>query len=639
MMPKLLRIAVLVSLAVGCNPPADDAKGKEAKPAPSEQGGDSPAEADPLGGMGLPPMAKFFTAGLDAPGPYEEPRQSPGYEDGKPYYMVLELDGSIAEVETLELLGGGMGKPLRELTDALHASAADPNVKGLVLRSADVSLDMVTAEELRAELLAWKGDGARTVHCHAEVATNAVYYLLTACDDLALAPEGELVIPGPAATPIHVKGLLDKLGMQADFLHIGDFKGAAEPLTREAPSEQMMQTLDAIIARAYDSQVAGMVEGRHIDEAAAKAAIDQGMVLASDAMERKLIDEVMIWEGYLFTTTAQAAWKKHRKKNDALADFGALQRFLGLLPAERPSGPHVALVYAVGNVIDGKGSGTVGARQEIASRTLVATLRALAKDDDVKAVVLRISSGGGSALASEQIWHAVAEVKAHKPVVVSMGSVAASGGYYIATGATKIYANANTLTGSIGVVGGKIVVGPALESIGVKSYEVHRGERALMGSAMTPWTDPERGAIHDMMQSVYDTFVGHVAEGRGMERDAVHEIAQGRVWTGIDAKGNGLVDEIGGLDAALVEARKLAGVADDVELEVYPGKPTIRDLISSFGQVQASTHASLSVRAVVEEVAALAGPDHARAVGSLLQLVQDLRSTKVWAVSWIQPPR
>jgi protease IV len=635
MTPKLLRFAVLASLAIGCNPGPHEPP-KDAKPAPSDGEG---SPADEAGAMGLPPMAKFFTAGLDKPGPYEEPRQSPGYEDGKPYHLVLELDGSIDEVESFDFFSGDMGKPLRELTDVLHAAAADPNVKGLVVRAADVSLDMATAEELRGQLLAWKGDGARPVRCHAEVATNAVYYLLTACDELALAPLGELVIPGPAATPVHVKGLLDKLGVEADFLHIGDFKGAAEPITRDAPSEAMMQTLEAIVERSYATQLAAIVQGRGIDEAAAKAAIDQAMVLGPDAVAKKLVDEVATWEAYLAKATGDVAWKKHRKQDGALADFGALQRFLGLLPPERPSDPHVALVYAVGGVIDGKGNGTVGARQEIASRTLVAALRALANDDNVKAVVLRVSSGGGSALASEQIWHAVAEVKAKKPVVVSMGAVAASGGYYIATGATKIYANANTLTGSIGVVGGKIVIGPALATIGVKSYEVHRGERALMGSPMTPWTEPEREMVRSMMESIYEAFLAHVAAGRGMTRDAVHEIAQGRVWTGADAKDKGLVDEIGGLDAALAQARKLGGVGDDVALEVYPGEPTIRDLITSFGQVQAGARTGLSIRAAVEELAALAGPEQAHAVASLLQRVADLRDTKVWAVSWVRPLR
>jgi protease-4 len=639
MMSKLLRLAVLASLAVpsvGCKPPADS-KGKDAKAAPSDEAG-SPSAEDEAAPMGLPPFAKMFTAGLDKPGPYEEPRQSPDYEDGKPHHLVLELDGSIAELESLDFMSGSMGKPLRELTDVLHKAAADPNVKGLVVRAADVSLDMATAEELRGQLLAFKGDGARTVRCHAEVAVNSTYYMLTACDQLVLAPVGELVITGPAATPVHVKGLLDKLGIQTDFLHVGAFKGAAEPITRDAPSPEMMQTLEAIVARSYDTQIAGMMQGRKLDEAAAKAAIDQAIVLGPDAVERKLVDEIATWEAFLAKATDGAPWKLHRDEQGALADFGALQRFLGLLPPERPSDPHVALVYAVGNVIDGKGNGTVGARDEIASRTLVSTLRALARDENVKAVVMRVDSPGGSALASEQIWHAVAEVKAKKPVVVSMGSVAASGGYYISTGATKIYANANTLTGSIGVVGGKIVVGPALEGIGVKTYAVKKGERALMGSLMSPWTEAERAAVQGMMESIYETFLAHVVEGRNMKRDDVHAIAQGRVWTGTDAKANGLVDEIGGLEAALAEARKLGGVSSEVGLEVYPGKPTIRDLITSFAQVQAGG-VRTPVRAAVAELAALAGPEQARAVASLLRLVEDLRDTKVWAVSWVTPPR
>ncbi|MCA9706385.1 MAG: signal peptide peptidase SppA [Myxococcales bacterium] len=635
---KLLRVAVLACLAVGCKPAGSDEnneqkseKKDESTPASEGSAGDSP--------MGLPPMAKFFTSGLDKPGPYEEPRESENYEDGAEHHLVMELRGTIGEIESFDLLSGTTpAKPMREVADALAAAAADEKVKGLVLRFDDASMSMAIAEELRRHLVAFKGDGARPVRCHAEMAGNAGYYLLTACDELALAPLGDLVIPGPAATPVHVKGLLDKVGVRADFLHIGAFKGAAEPLTREEPSPEMMQTLESIVDRIYQTQLEGMVQGRGIDEAAAKAAIDQGMILGPKAVEAKLVDEISTWEDYLAKSTGGVAWKKYRKKDNPLADFGALQRFLGLLPPERPSDPHVALVYAVGNVIDGKGSGTVGARQEIASRTLVATLRAMARDENVKAVVLRVSSPGGSALASEQIWHAVDEVKRHKPVVVSMGAVAASGGYYISTGATKIFANANTLTGSIGVVGGKIVVGDALESIGVKSYDVHRGNKALMGSPMSAWTEEERETVRVMMESTYEEFLGHVAAGRSMERDAVHEIAQGRVWTGIDAKGNGLVDEIGGLHEALAEARTLGGVGDDVALEVYPGEPTIRDLITSFGQVQ-SSGVHFGLQAAVQELAALGGAETAQAVGSLLRLVSDLRDARVWAVSLVPPPR
>ncbi|MEM9462204.1 MAG: signal peptide peptidase SppA [Myxococcota bacterium] len=639
MMSKLLRAAVLASLAVGCKPASseDDSKDKSAPADKSDDKSDDDSNDSP---MGLPPMAKFFTSGLDKPGPYEEPRKSENYEDGAEHHVVMELRGQVGEIESFDLMSGTTpAKPLREIANALRTAAADEKVKGLVVRYAGASMSMATAEELRGQLIAFKGDGARPVHCHAEVAGNTAYYLLTACDRLVLAPVGELAITGPAATPVHVKGMLDKLGLQADFVNIGAFKGAAEPITREEPSPEMMQTLEAIVERTYQTQIEGMVQGRGLDEAAARAAIDQAVFMGPQAVDAKLIDGTGTWEEFLAEATGEIAWKKYRKKKgDPLADFGALQRFLGLLPPERPSDPHVALVYAVGNIIDGKGNGTVGARQEIASRTLVATLRAMARDENIKAVVLRVSSGGGSALASEQIWHAVDEVNKHKPVVVSMGSVAASGGYYISTGANKIFADANTLTGSIGVIGGKIVMGEALESIGVKSYDVHRGAKAMMGSSMTAWTDEEREMIRGMMETMYEEFLGHVAAGRGMERDAVHEIAQGRVWTGADAKDRGLVDEIGGLDAALAEARSLGGVGDDVALEVYPGEPTIRDLITSFGQVQ-TAGMGLGIQAAVQQLAAVAGPETTQAATRLLRLVHDLRDTRVWAVNWVQPLR
>ncbi len=636
MMAKLLRAALLASLTVGCKP-TDKAPASDDKPSSSDKEDADDSDSP----MGLPPMAKFFTSGLDKPGPYEEPRKSPDYEDDKPHHLVLELSGTVDELESVDpmaALGGGASvKPLRELTGAIDAAAADEHVKGLVVRANRLSISMASAEELRRHLLAFKGDGARSVRCHTEALGNAGYYLLSACDTLALAPLGALSVPGPAATPVHVKGVLDKVGVQADFLHIGDFKGAAEPITREEPSEAMIETLEAIIERSYQTQLAGIREGRGLDDAAAKAAIDEAIIVAPDAVKAKLVDKEITWEAFLDESVGELPWKKWRNENSAVADFGELQRFLGLLPPDRPSEPHVALVYAVGGVMDGKGSGTVGARQEIASRTLVATLRALARDQSVKAVVMRVSSPGGSALASEQIWHAVEEVKKSKPVVVSMGSVAASGGYYISTGANKIFANANTLTGSIGVVGGKLVMGEALESMGVKTYDVHRGARAMMWSATKPWTDEERELVRGMMEHTYEAFLAHVAEGRGMERDAVHEIAQGRLWTGLDAKERGLVDEIGGLEEAIAEARKLGEVGDEVELEVYPGTPTIRDLLTSFGQVQAGPLAQ--GRAAVTEVAALAGPAHARAVGSLLDLVYDLRGTRMWAVSWVQPLR
>jgi protease-4 len=303
----------------------------------------------------------------------------------------------------------------------------------------------------------------------------------------------------------------------------------------------------------------------------------------------------------------------------------------------RPTDDHVALVYAVGDVVDGGGDGIVGARAQIASRTLVPTLRVLAADDHVKAVVLRIDSGGGSALASELIWHAVAEVKAKKPVIVSMSDVAASGGYYIACGATKIYAQPDTLTGSIGVVGGKLAPAGALGKLGVTTFPMGRGKRATMFASLGPWNDDERATVQETMQAVYTVFVGRVAAGRGKQPADIEPIAQGHVWTGTQAKQNGLVDELGGLDAALAEARTLGKVDAKIAIEVYPPTITLRDLIGRFGNVQAplglgSSADSLAAAALLD-VAGVLSPEVAEVARRTLVQVASFRQERVQTIA------
>ncbi|HVI04361.1 MAG TPA: signal peptide peptidase SppA, partial [Enhygromyxa sp.] len=467
---------------------------------------------------------------------------------------------------------------------------------------------------------------------------------------LVMVPVGTLVVPGPAATPVHLKGLLDKLGVHADFLHVGAFKGAAEPLTRDAPSPEMIQTLEALIEQAYATMVAGIAQGRGKSEDEVRGWIDQALFTSEQAAERGLIDRVEAWEPFLAAAVGERGWKKTAlgKGDKGAFDPVELQRFLGLAPPNRPSEPHVALVYAVGNIIDGKGQGPLGATQEIASGQLVPVLDRIAEDDKVAAVVLRIDSGGGSAQASEQIWHAVERLKAKKPVVVSMAGVAASGGYYIAAGATKIYADPDTLTGSIGVVGGKLVLGQALEQVGVKTYAVSKGARALMWSPMQPWSEAEREVVYGMMAHTYEVFLERVAKGRSLERDAVHEIAQGRVWTGSAAKERGLVDELGGLEQALAAARELGKVDAKLGLEVYPADPTLKDLLGSFEQVAAVRAGAradglpTALGVVVDQLALSVGPEGQAwvdAVRSSLRTAVALQGSHVWTVEWIQPVR
>lgn len=609
---------------------------------------DAPAESAPSsspgGGMpGLSPLAGMVASKLDEPGPYEAPRQSADFREGEPAAAVIEWRGEISEVAGMSLFGGAT-TPLSELIEQLDAAATDPNVTGLVVRVGDLSIDLAAAEELRAAVQRLRSSG-KPVWCHAERLTDTGYHVVGACDRIGLAPLGEVAITGPAATPIHLKGLLDRVGVTADFLHVGAFKGAAEPLTRDAPSPEMLETLGAIVEQRWRTQRDAIAKARGLDETEAAAAIDRALFVGDDAIAAELVDEVSTWEAFREAGRGGKPWRVLRR-GAKLADFAALQRFLGLSPPERPSAPHVAVVYAVGNIVDGGGSGLIGAREEIASHTLVAALGAIAADDAVAAVVLRVDSGGGSALASEQIWHAAKALADRKPLVVSMGGAAASGGYYISAPAHRIFASADTLTGSIGVVGGKLVFGDALAKLGVRTFEVHRGARALMWSSMQPWTAQERTTVESMMRATYDAFVGRVAQGRKLDPKAVDLIAQGRVWTGTDAKARGLVDEIGTLRDAIADAETRGGVAPGTALEIYPPEPTLRDLLASFAPMQVG--AELAAQIDTDGAAALL--DHARAAGPvaaglamqprlrrdlerLLATLFALRSAHVWAAS------
>ena len=640
-LPLLLLTSVVACKPQPLLPNADSGEEREDTPAEADEGEAKGASFDGAAALGMPPMAKLFASGLQKPGPFDEPKQSDDWSADAPHFAVLELTGTMSELETFSLFSMSQSASLGKITQRLREAAGNEHVRGLALRSTGLSIDMATAEELREALVAFKGDGARRVVCHTEGVSNAAYYVLTACDRIGLAPLGEVSIPGPAATPIHLKGLLDKLGVSADFVHVGAFKGAAEPLTRDAPSAEMIETLEAVVEQSYRTLVAGIARGRGIEVEAAAAAIDRALFVGEQALEASLVDEVAVWETFLERTTEGAPWKRIEAQKNPLEDFATLQRFVGLLPPERPKGPHVALVRAVGNIIDGKGSGIVGAREEIASRTLAAALRALTRDEDVRAVVLRIDSGGGSALASEQIWMAAAELAERKPLVVSMGAVAASGGYYIASPAKKIYARENTLTGSIGVVGGKLVLGDALASVGVKTYAVQRGERAMMWSPMQRWSPSERELVTQMMELTYERFLLRVTSGRSLARDEVHAIAQGRVWTGADAKQRGLVDELGGLDAALADAHRLADLEPGGALQVYPPEPTLRDILASFGQAQAASAVAAPLHAwrpLALAAAQTLGGELERVEG-MLRTLSDLADARVWAVSWVRPPR
>jgi protease-4 len=528
-------------------------------------------------------MAGIFGALTRAnePGYWDEARGASGAEEDAPHVAVLDLGGPIAELESFSWTGKS-GTRLRTITSRLHELAADDDVKGIIIRFDGLGGSMATAEELRAAI----ADVAkqRPVSCHIDGADNLGYYVLTACSSIGLTPMGEIAIPGPLLQPMYLKGLLDRFGVKADFLHVGAFKGAAEPLTRSEPSAQMRQTYTDLLDGVYDALVEGIATGRKLSPEVVKGLIDTAMFSDKDALAAKLVDSIATWETYRDAVAAGLPWLHVPLEKDKASGMGGLLAMLGAQPRPRIKVPHLALIYAVGDVVDGDGEGgKLGASKEIAPGRLVPALRAAAADDSVKVIVLRVDSPGGSALAAETIWHAVDEARHKKPVVVSMGSLAASGGYYISAPGSVIFAQANTITGSIGVVGGKMVIGAALEKLGVTATELGRGKRAGLLTGWRPWNADERGTIEASMKSVYDIFVARVAEGRKQPVAEIEKIAQGRVWTGKAAKAHGLVDEIGGLDAALAEARSRGGLPADAPIDMYPPRSSLLDLLGSFG--------------------------------------------------------
>lgn len=621
---KTSLVIALTALALACTPKGRAPEKEAREPASDEeQAGHSPASGL-MDGASLMAMSSMFSQ-VGEPGIYDAPKQSSGFSASSPHMLTLALGGEVKELHSMSLFDTDSSIELRELQARLRELAADDNVKSLLLRVDGLGIGMAVAQELRESLLAFKGEGARSLYCHTEGSSNISYYLLSACDSIGIAPTGEIVISGVAAMPLHLKGLLDKLGIKADFLHVGDYKGAAEPLTLDEPSEATNETIAAILDQGYATLVSGIAQGRKLQPDAVRGLIDTAMFSSREAVAAKLADREATYEAYRAEVGGDLPWKRVAvKKKDKNQGFGQIMELVGLQPRRRDRSDHIAVVYAVGNIIDGAGQGLIGSRNEIASHTLVSALRALREADSVKGVVLRVSSGGGSALASELIWHAMQDLKAVKPVVVSMGGMAASGGYYISCGANRIFADANTMTGSIGVVGGKLAIGGALEKIGIRTFPVGRGKRSLMWSSMDRWNDDERAAIQKMMEDIYKVFVERVAAGRGKSYEQIHAIAQGRVWTGKAALENGLVDEIGGLEAAIAHGAELAGMRDPGELEIYPPMPTLMDYVSSF-----SSGASVQTRAVLREARALLGPRAESVLRRTLAQVSSFRDSAV----------
>ncbi len=476
--------------------------------------------------------------------------------------LLLKIKGPLPDYlpndPTRRLFGGADEPSLTGILTEIKKAKVDKRI-GALLVEIDSSNDAgwAKADELRDAITDFR-TSKKPAYAFMEIATNKEYYIATACDRVYLAPSGTLFINGLAANVMFFRGSLDKLGIYPDTFQIGKYKSAPESFTRKNMSDAQREVTNALLDDQFNRYVNAIAATRRKSIEDVRAIIDNAPYVATEAKNAGLID------GANYRDEVENELKKRLgyKDLDKLrlvkeSDYRQVSpESLNLNEGER-----IAVIYASGDIGTGKSDNSSANRQSVGSDTMVKALNKARDDKTIRAIVLRVDSPGGYAHSSDIIWHAVERARQKKPVVVSMSDVAASGGYYISAAANKIIAEPSTITGSIGAFAGKPVVKGFYNWLGINSEYVLRGKNAGLFRETEPFTKDERERFENWIKSgYYDDFVPKVAKGRGRDAEYIDSIGQGRVWSGAQAKANGLVDEFGGLDRAIEVAKALANI-------------------------------------------------------------------------------
>jgi protease-4 len=488
--------------------------------------------------------------------------------------LYLDIRAPLAEVAPTDVVSQLIerGPTLRETVGMIRAARDDDRVASLVVTVQAPGALWGQLQELYGALQGFRASG-KPITAYVEYGGAAEYYLASAADRIVLTPAGQLDLMGLATYEIFFRSMFDKIGVYPDLLQIGEYKTAANTFTERGFTPAHRQMSESLTGDWFEHIVATVAERRGWSEAEARAAVTGGPYGADEALAAGLVDAVAYYD--------QLDDEEPIRNTRRLTD-DTYRRAVDMARPGR-SGGRIAVLYAAGTIASGEGSSDVQGGQVVGSETFSTWLRAVRVDPSIRAVVLRVDSPGGSAIASDVIWREVMLTRDVKPVIVSMGDVAASGGYYIAAPAHVIVAQPGTLTGSIGVVTGKFVVDGTLDTLGLDVEAVARGEHAQIYSPFRPFSAAERARVQAQMRETYDLFVSRVAEGRGRTTEEIDAIGQGRVWTGRQARELGLVDELGGLNMAIGIARQHAKLDPDrdVDLVVYPPKRSIYELVAN----------------------------------------------------------
>jgi protease-4 len=487
--------------------------------------------------------------------------------------LVLNVDGEIEEQRPTDFFSafdGDITPVQHDFTDALDTAKTDSRIKALVVKIGPLATGWAKLEEIRSHLVAFRESGKPSIcYLGGDGAGNEEYYIASACSEVWVVPTSEIWIRGMMGEATFLRGALDKLKIIPDYYHIAEYKTASNQLTEKKFTPAHREEVEAIVRSIYDQYLTDAAAGRKMDRATFKQLVEKGPISADEAVGDKLVDRLAYWDqvqDYMKTKTK--GWNPV-----SLAKYRSQVKNSGMT--------EIAVVHATGLIISGKSGNAPGGGFIMGGDSVAADLRRAREDSSIKAIVLRIDSGGGSAVASEVIRREVQLARGVKPVVASMSDVAASGGYWIAMSANKIVAEPNTITASIGVLGGKLNISGLYNMLGLSTDYVATSDNSTIFSAQQNFTPAQRDSFQKMLQETYARFTQGVADGRKMKVEDVDKIGKGRIWSGSQAKDRGLVDELGGLDRAIVIAKQLSGIPADrtVHIVRFPEEKTFFEIL------------------------------------------------------------
>ncbi|MSO98267.1 MAG: signal peptide peptidase SppA [Rhodospirillaceae bacterium] len=485
--------------------------------------------------------------------------------------LSLDLDDGFVEGASGRRFEGFALHSRTTLQDALVAirrAKDDPRVKGIVANLSGQSLGLAQTQDVRDVMAEFKSSGKPTLLYSETIgegtAATAAYYLAASFGEVWVQPSGNVGLAGIGIEQPFFKGLLDRFGVKANVIQRKEYKSAMENLTNDKISPANKEALEAMLGSFFDQFVSGIAKDRALEPAAVRRMIDKGPLLAQEALGAKLIDRL----GYRDEFDAAVDEKLPDAKSVSI------NKYLAYAPAKGRTEPkkRVAIIHAVGEIARGRDDDPFGSNDQVMSDTMADAVSDAADDATIDAILLRIDSPGGSYVASDTIWREIVLAKAKKPIIVSMGNTAASGGYFLAMPADRIFAQPGTITGSIGVIMGKLVFAGAFKKLDVNWDRISFGESAGMFSSTTEFSEKELARLNEMIDAAYTDFTTKAAKGRGRDVAELERSARGRVWTGADALKAGLVDELGGFSRAIDYTKEKLGLAatDPIWLVPFP---------------------------------------------------------------------